>query len=100
MQQVYQFLVMNWVIKIQEECQSEEKLENIHIPLCTDVENVLTIMPEKNENDIVKVRDYHSQAMQPFMIIADFETYTNKLSHIKPHLQCLRIVFLMKITIN
>ena len=25
--------------------QSEEKIENIHIPLCTDVENVLTIMP-------------------------------------------------------
>ena len=60
--------------------QSEEKLEIIHIPLCTDVENVLTIMPEKNQNDIVKFRDYHSQAMQPFMIIADFETYTNKLN--------------------
>ena len=29
--------------------QSEEKLENIHIPLCTDVENVLTIMPEKKK---------------------------------------------------
>ena len=27
--------------------QSEKKLENIHIPLCTDVENVLTIMTEK-----------------------------------------------------
>ena len=26
---------------------SEEKLENRHVPLCTDVENVLTIMPEK-----------------------------------------------------
>ena len=29
--------------------QSEERLENIHIPLCTDVENVLTIMPEKKK---------------------------------------------------
>ena len=28
--------------------QSDEKLENIHILLCTNTENVLTIMPEKN----------------------------------------------------
>ena len=27
--------------------KSEEILNNKHIPLCTDVENVLTIMPEK-----------------------------------------------------
>ena len=27
---------------------SEEKLENIHIPLCTNVESFFTIMPEKN----------------------------------------------------
>ena len=25
------------------------------------------------------------QAMQPFMIIADFQTYTNKLNQIKPY---------------
>ena len=55
--------------------QSEEKLENIHIPLSTNTKNVLTIMPEKNKNDIVKCRDYHMQAVETFMIIADFETY-------------------------
>ena len=27
--------------------QSDEKLENIHISLCTNTKNVLTIMPEK-----------------------------------------------------
>ena len=63
---------------------SEEKLENIHIPLCTNVENVFTVMPEKNKNDTVKFRDYHMQKMQPSIIIADFETYTNKLNQIKP----------------
>ena len=31
------------------------------------------------------MQNYHMQAMQPFMIIADFETYTNKLNQIKPY---------------
>ena len=74
MQQVYQFLVMNFVINIQKD-----------IPLCSNTENVLTVIPEKNKNDIVKFRDYHMQATQPFMIIADFETYTDKLNQIKPY---------------
>ena len=39
---------------------------------------------KKNQNDIVKFKDFHMQTMQPFMIIADFETYTNKLNQIKP----------------
>ena len=56
-----------------------------YIPLCTNVENVLTIILELNKNDAVKFRDYHMQKMQPFMIIADYETYTNKLNQIKPY---------------
>ena len=40
-------------------------------------------MPEKNKNDTVKFRDYHMETMQPLMIIADFETYTDKLNQIK-----------------
>ena len=65
--------------------KSEEKLNNKHIPLWTNVENVLTIMPEKNKNETIKFRDYHMQKIQPFMIIADFETSTNKLNQIKPY---------------
>ena len=42
-------------------------------------------MPEKNKNHIVKFRDYHMQAIQPFMIIADIDTYTNRLNQIKPY---------------
>ena len=37
------------------------------------------------KNDSVKFRDYHMQTMDPFMIIADFETYTNKLNQVKPY---------------
>ena len=65
--------------------KSKEKLEKIHIPLCADNENVLTIMPEKIKNDIIKFKDFQTMTMQPFMIIADFETYTNKLNQIKPY---------------
>ena len=65
--------------------KSKEKLEKRHILLCTDNEHVLTIMPEKNKNDIVKSKDFHMQTMQTFMIIANFETYTNKLNQIKPY---------------
>ena len=64
---------------------SEEKLNKTHIPLCTNVENVLTIIPEKNKNDNVKFRNFHMQSMQPFMIIAYFGTYTDKLNQIKPY---------------
>ena len=57
--------------------KSKEKLEKIHIPLCADNKNVLTITSEININDIIKFKDFHMHTMQPFMIIADFETYTN-----------------------
>ena len=46
---------------------------------------LLTIMPEKDKNDIVNFKDFHMQKMQPFMIIVDFETYTNELNQIKPY---------------
>ena len=64
---------------------SKEKLEKIHTPLCIDNENVLKVMPEKGKNDIVKFRDFHMQIMQSFMIIADFQTYTNESNQIKPY---------------
>ena len=64
---------------------SKEKLNHSHILLCNDVENVLTVIPEKNKNDTVKFRDFHMPTMQLFMIIPDFETYIDKLNHIKPY---------------
>ena len=64
--------------------KSKEKLEKIHIPLCLDNDNVLRIMPDRGINNIIKFKDFHMQIIQPFMIIDDFETYTNKLNQIKP----------------
>ena len=40
-------------------------------------------MPGKN--DIVVFKGFHIQTIQPFIIIADFETCTNNLNQIKPH---------------
>ena len=58
-------------------------------------------MPEKVKNDIVKFKDFHMQIMQSFMIIADFEAYTNELNQIKPYsFRWLLIVPLMKIKMS
>ena len=46
---------------------------------------MLKIIPEKGKNIIVQFKDFHMQEMQPFMIIADFEIYRNKLNQIKPY---------------
>ena len=60
-----------------------------YIPWYTNSENVLTIIPEINKNDTVTfrvtIKIYQVQKKQTFMIIADFETYTNKLNQIKPY---------------
>ena len=58
--------------------KSKEKIEKIHTPLCLDNENVLRIIPAKDKNNIVKFQDFYMQIIQPFMIIGNFETYTNK----------------------
>ena len=46
---------------------------------------MLTIIPERGKNNIIKLKDFHMQNIQPFTIIADFETYINKLNQIKPY---------------
>ena len=42
-------------------------------------------MPEKGKNNIFKFKNFHMQTIQPFMIIADFEMYTNELNEINPY---------------
>ena len=42
-------------------------------------------MPKIGKNNIIKFKDFHMQNIQPFTIIADFETYINKLNQIKPY---------------
>ena len=42
-------------------------------------------MREADKNDTVKFKDYHMQIKQPFMIIADFETYEKQSKELKPY---------------
>ena len=42
-------------------------------------------MREADKNDTVKFKNCHMQIMQPFMIIADFETYTKQSKKLKPY---------------
>ena len=75
--------------------RTPEILNKKHIPLGTDIEKPLKIIPKKGKNDIVNFKDHYIKLLQPFMIIADFETYTDllgMLNHIL--LQCLLIVYL------
>ena len=45
-------------------------------------------MAGKNKHVIVKFRDNHEQAIQPFFIIANFQTCTDKLNQIKTIFTC------------
>ena len=65
--------------------RTPEILNNKPVPLCKDTEKALTIMPKKDKNDIVKFKDTYMELLQPFMIISDFETYTNQWGIIKPY---------------
>ena len=65
--------------------RTPEILNNKHMLLFTDIEKALTIMPKKDKNDVVKFKDNYMELLQPFMIISDFETYTNQSGIIKPY---------------
>ena len=65
--------------------RTPEILNKKHISLWTDNEKALKIMPKRGKNDIVKFKDHCMKLLQPFMIIADFETYTDLLGYIKPY---------------
>lgn len=76
---------MNYCKKCYCSFKAKQTIENIHTPLCTDFEKVLPIMPEIDKIDIVKFKDHHMKIMQPFMIVADFETFTDIFKSIKPY---------------
>ena len=67
-------------------CSYEDKeyLEKAHYPLCMHGKNVLARIPERGKN-VHKFRDFCMQVLEPLIIIADFETYTNELHEIHPY---------------
>ncbi|KAL9974074.1 hypothetical protein ACROYT_G011073 [Oculina patagonica] len=72
----------DWTIYM---CFSSERVLNDHKENCIQVNGVQAIkMPDK-DNNILKFNNFHKQQQVPFVIYADFEAITEKISSCKPN---------------
>ena len=67
------------------QCFSSERVLNDHRDNCIQVNGTQAIkMPDKDKN-ILKFNNFHKQQAVPFVIYADFEAITEKISGCKPN---------------
>ena len=67
------------------QCFSSERVLNNHKDICIQVNGAQAVkMPDKN-NNILKYNNYHKQQAVPFVIYADFEAITEKISGCQPN---------------
>ena len=67
------------------QCFSSERVLNDHKDICIQVNRTQAIeMPDK-DNNILKFNNFHKQQAVPFVIYADFEAITEKISGCKPN---------------
>ena len=67
------------------QCFSSERVLNDHSETCIKVNGTQAIkMPSKDKN-ILKFENFHKQQAVPFVIYADFEAITEKISGCKPN---------------
>ena len=67
------------------QCFSSERVLNNHKDNCIQVNGVQAVkMPDKN-NNILKFNNFHKQQPVPFVIYADFEAITEKISGCQPN---------------
>ena len=67
------------------QCFSSERVLNNHKNNCIQVNGVQAVkMPDK-DNNILKFNNFHKQQQVPFVIYADFEAITEKISGCKPN---------------
>ena len=67
------------------QCFSSERVLNNHRNNCIQVNGVQAVkMPDK-DNNILKFNNFHKQQQVPFVIYADFEAITEKISGCKPN---------------
>jgi len=85
------------------QCFSSERVLNNHKNYCIQVNGVQGVkMPDK-DNNILKFNNFHKQQPVPFVIYADFEAITEKIStcqpfdknHIQQHIKNILIVVLV-----
>ncbi|KAL9963656.1 hypothetical protein ACROYT_G027183 [Oculina patagonica] len=66
-------------------CFSSERVLNDHKKICLTINGCQAVqMPEKGKN-ILKFNNFHKQQQVPFVIYADFEAITEKISGCKPN---------------
>ena len=67
------------------QCFSSDKVLNEHEDNCIQVNGTQAVkMPDKDKN-ILKFNNFHKQQQVPFVIYADFEAITEKISGCKPN---------------
>ena len=67
------------------QCFSSERVLNDHIDNCIQINGTQAIkMPDK-DNNILKFNNFHKQQAVPFVIYADFEAITEKISGCQPN---------------
>ena len=67
------------------QCFSSERVLNDHKKICLTINGCQAVqMPEKGKN-ILKFNNFHKQQKVPFVIYADFEAITEKISGGKPN---------------
>ena len=68
------------------QCFSSERVLNNHKDNCVQVNRTQAVkMPDK-DNNILKFNNFHKQQPVPFVIYADFEAITEKISSCQPNI--------------
>ena len=67
------------------QCFSSERVLNNHRDNCIQVNGTQAVKMPNKENNILKCNNFHKQQPMPFVIYADFEAITEKISGCQPN---------------
>ncbi|KAL9989302.1 hypothetical protein ACROYT_G003836 [Oculina patagonica] len=67
------------------QCFSSERVLNDHKDNCIQVNGEQAVKMPNKDNNILKFNNFHKQQQVPFVIYADFEAITEKISGCKPN---------------
>ena len=67
------------------QCFSSERVLNNHKDNCIQVNGIQAVKMPDEDNNILKFNNFHKQQPMPFVIYADFEAITEKISGCQPN---------------
>ena len=67
------------------QCFSSDRVLNNHKDNCIQVNGAQAVIMPTKDNNILKFNNFHKQQPMPFVIYADFEAITEKISGCKPN---------------